>query len=121
MIVPARVWAARPGPRLTRDLRLAFPQPVRGAGRRLGRDHRLRPQAVREHRLSGRDVGRTEPHLVRIDDQAIALRFVNGQPVTEEQKPDGADGETWAMDVLVDRTGISFGDLWDVKFTLFEV
>jgi hypothetical protein len=54
-------------------------------------------------------------------DQAIALHFVNGQPVTEEQKPDGEDGETWAMDVLFDRTGISFGDLRDVKFTLFAV
>ena len=58
---------------------------------------------------------------LRMRDQAIALHFVNGQPVTEEQKPDGEDGETWAMDVLFDRTGISFGDLRDVKFTLFAV
>ncbi|WP_433512872.1 hypothetical protein ACQP2T_55970 [Nonomuraea sp. CA-143628] len=79
------------------------------------------------HRLSGstdyleeRSAG-TELHLVRIDDQAIALHFVNGQPVAEERKPDGEDGETWAMGVLFDRTGVSFGGLWDVKFTLFEV
>jgi hypothetical protein len=64
---------------------------------------------------------RTELHLVRIDDQAIALHYANGQPVTEEQKPDDKDGEACAMDVLFGRTGISFGDLWDVKFTLFEV
>ncbi|MFC4012732.1 hypothetical protein ACFOY2_36250 [Nonomuraea purpurea] len=70
--------------------------------------------------LKERSAG-TELHLVRVDTPAIALHYANGQRVTEEQSPDDEDGETWAMDLLYDRIGISFGDLWDVKFTVFEV